>query len=297
MMFKKILVPLDGSTNSEKVLGWITGLAGKLEAELVLLGIPGPAAPSSVSNEGDAGTQHAVDYLERQARGLREQGFAAMTLVEYGHPAQMIIAVADRVAADMIAMATHRDRLIERGILGSVTDAVLRTAFIPVLAINPDGDHFFAPTSGVPSTVIVPLDGSELAEESVPVALDIALACGAEVIFVQAVHLPAFAVSGPGVEFYDIDLGVSGERERARKYVAKFVEQAKAKGIPAKAHAALGNAAGRILEDTRNIPDALIVISSHGRGGFKRMMLGSVADKLVRASHHPVLVLKHANNR
>ncbi|MDA0232176.1 MAG: universal stress protein [Chloroflexi bacterium] len=204
---------------------------------------------------------------------------------------------ADRVGADMIAMATHRDRLVERGILGSVTDTVLRTATLPVLAVNPDGDHLSSPAPGAPSTVIVPLDGSSLAEESVPAALDIAAACGAGVIFIWAVHLPTYAVSGPGAEFYGIDYGVSGEREHARKYLAKFVEQAESRGIPARAHAALGNAAGRILEETRNVPDAFIVISSHGRGGFRRMVLGSVADKIVRASHHPVLVMKHTASK
>lgn len=296
MTFKKILVPLDGSTNSEKVLSWITGLAGKLGAELVLLGIPGPVAPSSVSNSGDLDSQLGADYLERQANRLREQGFTATTVIEFGHPSQVIIAVADRINADLIAMATHRDHLIERGILGSVTDSVLRTALIPVLALNPDGDSVSSPTPGAPSTVIVPLDGSELAEESVPVALEIARACGAEVIFIQAVHLPAYAVSGPGAEYYGADFGVSGERDKARKYLAKFVDQAEAIGVRAKAHAALGNAAGRILDETRSVPDALIVISSHGRRGFKRMLLGSVADKMVRASHHPVLVLKHTGS-
>jgi nucleotide-binding universal stress UspA family protein len=91
-----------------------------------------------------------------------------------------------------------------------------------------------------------------------------------------------------------MDFGVAGQRDEVRKYLAKFVDQAEAMGVTATAHAALGNAAGRILEDTRSVPDAMIVISSHGRGGFKRVVLGSVADKIIRASHHPVLVLKHA---
>lgn len=292
MTFKKILVPLDGSDNSEKVLAWTTGLASKLKFEVVLLAVAGPDAPSSISNEGDGTKASATNYLEMQAKQLREQGFTANTAVEFGQPADAIIAVADRIGADMIAMATHRDKVVQRGILGSVTDSVLRTASIPVLAVNPDGEsEAFASPDG-PSTVIVPLDGSELAEQSVPVALDIAAACGAAVIFIRSVHIPAVAVAGPGAEFYDVDYGVSGEREKAREYLAKFVAQAEAKGITAKTHAALGNAAGRILEEARAIPDALVVISSHGRGGFKRMLLGSVADKIVRASHHPVLVLK-----
>ena len=248
MTFKKILVPLDGSTNSEKVLAWVTGLAEKLKAELVLLAVVTPGALSSGApgtTPADDPAQVAASYLETQADALRQRGVTVTATVEPGTAAEAIIDTADRLGVDMIAMATHRDHLIERGILGSVTDTVLRTASLPVLAVNPDGSHASSLSPGAPSTVIVPLDGSDLAEESVPIALDIAASCSAEIIFIKSVHLPSFAISGPGAEFYDTDFGVSDERERARKYLAKFVEQAEAAGIPAKAHAALGNAAGR----------------------------------------------------
>lgn len=287
MTFKKILVPLDGSTNSEQVLAWLTGLAGRLEAELVLLAVADDGEPDAIA-------RGAESYLKLQAKALQERGVRIKTVVEPGKPADAILAAASRIGADMIAMATHRHHMIERGILGSVTDSVLRSSTLPVLAVNPDGDHISSPKPATPSTLIVPLDGSQLAEESIPIALAIAAACEAKIIFIRAVHLPGYAVSGPGAEFYGMDFGVAGQRDEARKYLAKFVAQAESKGIEATAHAALGNAAGRILEDTRSVPDAMIVISSHGRGGFKRMMLGSVADKIIRASHHPVLVLKHA---
>jgi nucleotide-binding universal stress UspA family protein len=77
------------------------------------------------------------------------------------------------------------------------------------------------------------------------------------------------------------------------EYLSAFVRQAEAKGLKARAHAALGDAAARIIEESKNVDGALVIISSHGRGGWKRLFLGSVADKIVRASHHPVLVLKH----
>ena len=289
MSFKTILVPLDGSETSEKVQGWITPLAIDLKAQLILLSVVHPPEHSGKEAAEKAGLA-AHRYLEGRAEQARTQGISVSTVVKPGIPAEQILNAATELKADMIAMATHRESVVARGILGSVTDAVLRSAAIPVLAINPDSTRS---TKGSPSTVIVPLDGSKLSETAVPVALEIAEAAGARLIFIRTVHLPAFAVAGPGAEYYGVDYGISAERTAATEYLSKFAAQAEARGLKADVHAALGNAAGRILEDTGDVPDAMIVMCSHGRTGFKRMLLGSVADKVVRASHHPVLVLKN----
>lgn len=306
MPFKKILVPLDGSTNSELVLGWVNGLAKALQAELVLLAVVNPADLSfsdgdAVSAGGGKSGKTALDreietareYLESEAAKYQTKTLKASQRVATGNPKEVIIDEVKKSGADMIAMATHRGGIVERGILGSVTDTVLRTSPVPVLAVRPEGRGSFSGNSGAPSAVIVPLDGSELAAESVPVAMEIAKACSAEMVFVRAVHLPNYAVAGPGVEYYDVSYGVSGERRTALDYLAPFVQQAQKKGLQARAHAALGNAASRILEEISNVQGGMVVIASHGRGGVKRMLLGSVADKIVRASHHPVLVITH----
>lgn len=300
MAFNKILVPVDGSENSEKVLDTVAGLADKLKSELVLLAVAGfgarfedgggAASDDRITEE----SKRAESYLEGRAEPLRAEGLTVTNMVEVGLPAETILVTAKEIGADLIAMSTHRESVLARGILGSVTDSVLRSAEIPVLAIHPEGSNMTAGPMWTPSEVIVPLDGSDLAAECVPVAIEIAKACDAEVAFMQAVHLPSYAISGPGADYYGTDYGVSGRREGAREYLRQFVEMAEAQGVSASSHAALGNAAARIVEETKNVPDAMIVISSHGRGGFRRMVLGSVADKLVRASHHPVLVMKHS---
>lgn len=303
MAFKKILVPLDGTENSEMTLGFVAGMATALGAEIVLLGIVDPhgatfgegAADRIAARQVDDQVKAAESYLESRAKELNESSLSLKVspLVATGKPADTIIEQAKKINADIIAMSTHRDRLVARGILGSVTDHVLRTSPVPVMAVRPDGIKSFTGNAGAPNVVIVPLDGSSLAEESVPVALEIAELCSSEIIFIRAVHLPSFAVSGPGADFYGNDFGVSGERKKAEEYLAKFVKLAEDKGISAKAHATLGNAAARIIEATDSVEGAIVVISSHGRGGIKRMMLGSVADKIVRASHNPVLTLHH----
>ncbi len=297
MAFKKILVAIDGSETSEKALELVAGLSSSLGTEVVLLAVTDSRAhfDEGEAESSDDDAENAAKYLEHKAAPLREMGLSVSPKVESGSAADTILSVAKDIGADVIAMATHRGSAIARGILGSVTDRVMRASELPVLAVYPESGQSSAKQSWTPSTVIVPLDGSELAEQSVSAAIEIAESCGAELIFVRAVRLPSYAVSGPGAEFYGQDYGVSSNREGAEEYLSQFVEMAKSKGISASAHAALGNPAARLIEESNNVPDAMIVITSHGRGGMRRMVLGSVADKIVRASHHPVLVLKHGD--
>jgi nucleotide-binding universal stress UspA family protein len=298
MAFKKILVPLDGSPNSELVLGPATGLAKALGAELILLGVVTDLAAEAMAREVAKATDGqravALRYLEDEAARVASNTMNVSCRVARGKPAETIVKQAKAAGADMIAMATHRGNVIERGILGSVTDSVLRTSPVPVLAVRPTGVGVVQGNDGAPNVVVVPLDGSALAEKAVPVALEIAESCSAELIFVRAVLLPSYAVAGPGIGYYDVSYGVTGERRAALEYLSQFVKQAEARGLKARAHAALGSPAARILEDIKSVDGAMVVISSHGRGGVRRMMLGSVADKIVRASRHPVLVLTPA---
>lgn len=286
MAFKKIVVALDGSEASEKILPPVTGLAKSLGAELILLAV----TEKDGTIAGSEDKKPASDYLESLVGPLAEMGVTATTVTETGDPVGTIAAIANTQGADLVAMATHHGNAIARLFTGSVTDDVLKRANLPVLAINPDSGP--AIHAGVTS-VIVPLDGSDLAEESVPVAMEIAKGCGAELVFVQSVHMPTMGVSGPGIENVGGDFIAVKEREGAIEYLSGFADKAKTEGIDARTHAAIGKAAARIIEDSKDIPGSIIVITSHGRGGFKRMMLGSVADELVRDSHHPVLVLKH----
>jgi nucleotide-binding universal stress UspA family protein len=279
------------------VLGWVTGLARALRAEITLLSVVDPAdfqsgdAAKRGSKVSKQGVEGAQKYLDGQAEKHRTAGLNVSSRVAKGKPAKEIVREAKESGADLIAMATHRDRAIERGILGSVTDAVLRTSPVPVMAVRPDGATASGANGTLPGLIVVPLDGSPLAEKSVPVALDTAKACSAELVFLRAVQLPSFAVAGPGAEQLDASYGVSAERDTAMEYLSKFVKQAEAKGLKARAHVGLGSPAARIIESVKDARNALVVITSHGRGGIKRLVLGSVADKVVRASGHPVLVM------
>jgi nucleotide-binding universal stress UspA family protein len=106
MKFQKILVPLSGSTNSGKVLAWVTGLAEKLKAGLILLTVAGPDETSNgaqINEAGDDSAQVTASYLKKQVEALRESGITVTAAVEPGTPAQAMIAVSDRLDADISA--------------------------------------------------------------------------------------------------------------------------------------------------------------------------------------------------
>ncbi len=332
MAFKKILIPLDGSEHSEKIGGFIAGVARPLGSEVVLLAVvnlsdvllpeksaepghpvpgrtpqdrPGVEKPGAGLGSGgrgpvepgfgtqviDRAVEFATDYLAREVERLDASGIKAVSRVVVGEPAEQIVKQAREVGADMIAMATHRESSLARGILGSVTDRVLHATSVPVMVIHPKGVAAFAGNAGAPNVVVVPLDGSALSEAAVPVALEIAESCASDVVFIRAVRFAYYGVSGPGIEYYAGEYGIAEQRREALAYLGKFVKQAEALKLKSRAIAAIGSAAFRIIEEAESLEGPLIVMGTHGAGGFKRWVIGSVTDKVVRSAGVPVLVL------
>jgi nucleotide-binding universal stress UspA family protein len=345
-MFKKILIPLDGTENAEQIGGWAVGLAQAIGADVELLAVVDPneielpeSTPytvdttpghkplqdrpgyetetmaaagmsnvemsagmghgSPVSRSAGYGTQivdqaveYAQRYLQRESERVNVSGVKVTTHVEVGDPADVIVEQAKKLGADMIAIATHRGSALARGILGSVTDRVLHSASVPVLTVHPQGLTSFRGNAGAPNAIIVALDGSERAEEAVPVALEIAQACGSEIVFLQSVRFPYYGVAGPGVEYYGGDYGIAEQRREVLDGLSRFVKQAVDRGVKARAHAAIGTPAARIIEEAENNEGALVVMTTRGASGIRRWVLGSVTDKVVRSAGRPVLVLR-----
>ena len=198
----------------------------------------------------------------------------ATTTVVEGKPAEEIVQRAGSPDIDMIAMITRRESALAPGILGSVTHAVLRSTTVPLLTIDPHGTHRPFGEQGTPGVIVVPLDGSHLSEGAVPVALYLAKATDAEVLFVWV---------SPTSYFYRAELGID--------YLFPFAERARGEGIEAHTDVAVGSAARGIVEAVKKQPRPLVVMSTHGLSAFRRWIVGSVTDKVIRSSEHPVLVI------
>jgi nucleotide-binding universal stress UspA family protein len=287
-MYKRILVPLDGSNFSEQVLPYAQVIAEAYHAQVELLRIADPDArpPFWPSHQDD-------QYLEEIAAKQFRASVPVTTATEIGKPAQVIVDHAKGDPACLIAMATHGLSGPRRWLIGSVASKVIQTAPNPLLLIRPVENA----DSGRPirlDTIFVPLDGSGLAERVLPHVRTLAKALKLEIHFVRVYMLPADAylvadgVIAPGPAVYRDEL-----KDEAETYL-----EGKVAGLQAErfdrvlATAIQGDAAGEIIDLAIRTPNNLIAMSTHGRSGIGRWVLGSVAERVIQHSRDPVLLIR-----
>jgi nucleotide-binding universal stress UspA family protein len=199
---------------------------------------------------------------------------------------------ARKIGADLVVMTTHGRGGLRRAWLGSVTEKLVRTLHIPLLVVRPRED------GSLPSTdlrnVLVPVDGSPLAETAVEPAAALAHLWDAEMSLLQIVY-PVVLAADPVLSFmggYDDELtGI--RRETADDYLRDVTDGLRARGVKASGVAIVGIAsvADTLLQLSEPQHVSLVVMATHGRGGFRRLMIGSVTDKLIRGAQVPVLVV------
>ncbi|HET7875376.1 MAG TPA: universal stress protein [Methylomirabilota bacterium] len=142
-MYKRALVPLDGSAVAETVIPFILEIAGPLDMEVALLRVLQPTPPVVVEGarhveieDMEARRADAEEYLAPLAVELRAKGIRVDTLVRTGIPAEEIVAAAREEGADIIAMSTHGRSGLGRLLFGSVAEAVLRHSEIPLFLMR-----------------------------------------------------------------------------------------------------------------------------------------------------------------
>jgi nucleotide-binding universal stress UspA family protein len=287
-MYIKILVPLDGSELAEQILPYARVFAEGLKIPVHLMHVDEPGATTAYAPPLGGG-----DYLAAVAARFFSRSIPVSQQVEHGKPAEVIVERAGAESGTLIAMATHGLSGLQRLLLGSVAYKVVHMAKNPLLLIRPEQAR--DPMSPVQlNALFVPLDGSGLAEAICPVAIDLALCLNLEVSVVRVYMPPAeSAVIGDGVI---LDVG-HRLRERIREEVATYldgkVQQLQADGVRRVSSIAIeGDAAGEIIDLARKTPNNLIAMSTHGRSGIQRWVLGSVAEKVIQHSGDPVLVVR-----
>jgi len=232
---------------------------------------------------------------EAEAEDLRGTGVGIDVRVVAGVPAEMIVAEAKAIGVDLIAMSTRRESALARGILGSVTDRVLHSTSTPLLILQPEDISDESVGSGFIQHIVVPLDGSEHSEQAVIPASELARATGAELVFTEVVKLPVYGLDMGGVGYgsvhYAEQLDTKMQEESATSYLEGFVEDAETAGLKARIQVRTGNPSIQIVNEAAALEGSIIVMATHGAGGLKRWVIGSVTDKAIRSAHRPVLVI------
>jgi nucleotide-binding universal stress UspA family protein len=298
-MFTKLLIPLDGSRTAEKALPYVRYLAQDKNVAIELLAVVDVAnmATHMTADRAlhlDTMVEDAVRTSEKYLQAIAGTLIAAKikTLVETGRPEEVIIEKAAEEEDTLITMATHGRSGVNRWLLGSVAEKVLRGATDPVLLIRAREDNR---TEDGPTlkSVIVPLDGSDLAERVLPAAIELAKQRDLEIVLVRTYNIPTTAYAGVEGYALPIDDLLKGMREEACEYLENKVADVKRLGAAKVSFIAReGLASDEIISFAKNIPGGLIAMSTHGRSGVRRWVLGSVTETVVRHSENPVLVIR-----
>ena len=313
-MYERILVPLDGSSLARQVLPYARMVAEAKGADVELVEVIAPLeefAKLEVSDSVAAGVGSRPDpwaapdewtlveeHLRNNARKqlgeaatlLGRETYARCTVLE-GEPAEAIIKEADKLPGTLIAMATHGRSGIGRWLLGSVTDSVIRHAEHPTLVIRAqEGGASAAPSL---NEVVLPLDGSATAEAAIPYAVEMAKVLGVGVALVRAITPMAYADSYSETVPDAYDALLEQAQADAGDYLKGIARRVFSRGVPdVTSHVMVGNAASVILGRADEGGDKLVVMATHGRSGVRRAVLGSVADRVIRHSAGPVLVVR-----
>jgi nucleotide-binding universal stress UspA family protein len=280
-MFKRILVPLDGSDAAEAAIAYVALLPSD---RVRLLAVECDRADLSAVCTA---ARDCKEYLEGVATPLREHGRDVDTLVTFGNPAEQILALA--AAADLVVMGSHGHGGVKRFVLGSVADEVARHAPVPVMIVR--GRSVSQPAVQL-TRIVIPLDGSDLAEQAVPVAAAVAADLGVPVHLLRVLDVDALrATVQAGIHAAAAYMRSQEEIQRyAEEYLADQAQELRNRDLTATSEVLTGSPAVTLLDAIR--PEDLVVMTTHGRGGIRRMLLGSVADKLVRAATAPVLLVR-----
>ncbi len=317
---KTIVVPLDGSAIAEQVLPHVRQLASILAARVHLLrvisdeevarvlahdgdllyelGSRSPIEEVDAQRIGDLLRQRAEIYLAAHAAALRETDIDVEELVCDGSPAEQIIGAAEHDYDSMIAMATHGYSGLRRWALGSVADKVLHAATAPVFLVRAIAQP---PTGARPwKRILVPLDGSALAEQALPLAITLARRTQAELMLLQvAVPLVDYV---PGLSPFSRPIPTSIAfpdllREQAQQQLATTINRFATGDVAMTPVVLFGYPAETIVDAASERQADLIVMATHGYSGLQRWALGSVADKVLHASAVPLLLVRAQPNQ
>jgi nucleotide-binding universal stress UspA family protein len=305
-MIDNILVPLDGSPLAEQALAAAVLIAGRTAARLHIVHVrtlyrqPGDDAVS------DPARAYLDEACERVCAEIGES--VSFAVLPESEPALLLPAPSPRTVAelidgyarahriDLVVMATHGRSGLSRFWFGSVADALLRTCSLPILVIRPEEgmDPKRWSSRRTFDHVLVPLDGTSFAHAVLAHARTLAGAFDGRLSLLRVLTLPSPALDGvmpAAIVFTPED--AASVQEHAEQDLARAAADVRSAGVRVEtATTTAASAANGILDWAERHGVGLIALATHGRTGLDRMLVGSVADKVVRGARCPVLVVR-----
>jgi nucleotide-binding universal stress UspA family protein len=313
-MYGKVVVPLDGSELAEGVLPHVAEVIRDRGSQVYLLSVaplmrrpsPSPvdALPPSatIQTERERVERKLTAYLQTVAKRLEPVAADVRVGVRFGRQADEILSFVGEIGADLIAMSTHGRSGIGRWVFGSVADRVLRRAACPVLLVRAGRTQFRTPYQ----RILVPLDGSELAEQVLPYVkalihppspLEGGVRGGTDVFLVSVLttglgdrtvalltsYPPGLRLATTALHHAEVQL---------RSYLRSVAAVLRDHGATVHIAVQRGSPADEILAHAAEVEADLISMTTHGFSGLSRWVYGNVAGKVLQGARSPVLLVR-----
>lgn len=298
LTFKRILCPIDFSSCSDQAVHAAVDLAKRFGATLELLHVmqttvyvmplmPMGGPPLDYLRDLPERLQKQLDQLRDRLAADYPQ---ITTCLREGVVHSTVVSRANEIHADLIVIGTHGHTGVTHMLLGSVAERVVRFASVPVLTVGPGGVGASTASLAAPKKIVCPIDFSGPSLFALDHAVALARATSAELHITHVVPLLAYAVASRD------PVDDPGFEARIRKDVAERLEALKAKLTDGALKVSVSTVDGAPYEGIRRVADqekaTMIVIGTHGHTGLDRFLLGSVAEKVVRTAHVPVLAVR-----
>ncbi len=283
MIAQHLLVPIDFSAHSDQALVYAIEVAKSFNAHLTLLHVQYPSTGRNAVGVINVNVEALADEAERGMQAALERvyraGLKGERIMTTGVAVQTIVEVARDRHADLIVMGTHGRTGLTHILIGSIAEKVVRLAPCPVVVTRPhDG--------AVTPTILVPLDFSADADYALEVAVELAQKRHARLMLLHVIDKPPLSPS-------EIPLTGSYNQEvlsAAEQHMSRTLTHVQEAGLKVNVAILHGDPLQNVLHFAHSKTIDLIVMGTHGRTGFKRVLLGSVAEKVVRLAPCPVMV-------
>lgn len=298
-MYKVIMAPSEGSDSERAAISVAVKLAQRFEAELRLVRVetaplvietvvrpPVLEITEQTLRDERLARLHKLEALGTECRVLGD--IKVMTALEDGPVAPTLRNYARKFNVDLIVMSSHSRGGVRRITLGSVTDYLIRNTNIPVLVVKPPASFIGATPEETFNRIVVPLDGSALAEQILPEVTALASRLNSTVNLLHVLTPVTYSqqeIMQPGLPWWDTDIAV------ADSYLARAAGYLTEEGLTVSKDVVLSeDIATAILDYSTRTRADLIAIATSGSGGMSRFVFGTVADEVTRKAPTSILV-------
>ncbi|GAB6276521.1 MAG: universal stress protein [Rectinema sp.] len=304
-MYKKIMVPLDGSSAAETALPWTIYLANAFQAGIVLFHAIEKNPPEQIHGEAHlANMEEASAYLESIKNSLHNvfhfKGDISthVHLEETTDVAASIAMHMKELRPDLVVMCSHGRSNFTQAFIGSLATKVIGLGEVPVFLVKSHESEKSTGTDAVGpsiSNVIVALDNASIHDKAIRYAEEFAQETGARLVLFSAV--PRFGslkgkdggwgLMAPATSSALLDI----EEEKMRQHLDEHQKSLAARGVSSSNAVVRGDPARKIAQETKKLEPCLIVLGTHGRSGMGAFWKGSVAAKVVSLTDSPILLV------